>query len=206
MATLVGPRGARAIAAASASTASPAQRGRRRPARGGPARGVRAAGRGDLRGLPAALRHPARGALRPRRTSACWPATSCMRSGWPAGRARRHRGGGRAGRHDHAQRARAGRRRAGAGRRGVGRRRARGRLGIERRAQRTPRTRLRGRPRGDRGDAHKRGGPRRRRPESRLDIVGVGVQTSTHSTSPSTRSTGRSPAPSRARRSPGGGS
>ena len=62
--------------------AGPRAARRRGSARGGPARGVRAAGRGDLRGLPAALRRAARGALRPRPISACWPATGCMRSAW----------------------------------------------------------------------------------------------------------------------------
>ena len=55
------------------------------PRAAGPARGVRAAARGDLRGLPAALRPAPPAATLPRPTSACWRATGCTRSasrGW----------------------------------------------------------------------------------------------------------------------------
>ncbi len=230
-----GPRRRRSAGAGLRGSRAPEPCAARRlgPARRGCPRGLRAVDGGNLRGLPAALRNAARGThIRSGPQPAGGGPAVCARAG-PPGRARRHGGRGGAGGHDHAQRARPCCEQTGAGRRGMGSGRPRRRLGIERGPQARQGPRARGRPGGDRGDAHKCRPcasalrPRRRdatchqhalprpvhapdrtacsTPESRLDIVQQ-CQTSTPSTSPSTPPTGGSLAPSRARRSRGGGS
>ena len=162
---------------------------RRRAARRGTARGVRAAGGGDLRGLSAALRRAARRALARGRPAGARRAIACMRSGWRgwsrwATRARSPSWPTRS-RSRRSPRARANRRWP-------------RRCGSPARAPwggapptRTARPRswcFAGAPERSRRCAQAPPGVRRR-PETRLDIVRRRCQTSTPSTSPGTRST-----------------
>ena len=159
MATLLRPDVA---AGEGRGTAPRALRSRpRRPARGGPARGVRAAGRGDLRGLPAALRLAAPAACVPRPISALLAGDQL----YAIGLARLVALGdtlavGGARRHDHAERARAQARATPSWPRRSGRPGARavGWGPSEDHARQG--AACRGRARGARGDAHKRCGVR----------------------------------------------
>ena len=141
------PRTARARRALAA--AGPRARGR--------ARGVRAAGRGDLRGLPAALRRARAWCARPRPTCGLLAGDRL----YAIGLARLvelgdTRGGRRARRHDHAERARARRRRARSWPRRCGRPGARAvGWGPSERAPARQGAAAPGRPGGARGDAHK---------------------------------------------------
>ena len=180
---------------------------RRGAARGGPPRGVRAAGRGDLRGLPAALRRRRASSACPMPTSACWPATGSTRSaspGWSrSATPRPSPSSPTRSRSARWPRAPATRELAeavwDAGARAVG-------WGSERVPQAAKELVRRGLARGARGDAHKcRSGPGVALNRASI-LLARRWPTSTSSTSPSTRSTGASRAPSRARPSPAGAS